>query len=616
MSTQKGSICYLLIPGLIIALVGFGFHFAVPGVGQSGLGLTVNPDAYSVTHLSSNTSGPYTFGLDIMGPETTPPPNCSVYLLSPSAYEQFAGGSNPSSLDALLALSNTGRSRYESQLESRLDVYLVIFNPSNQTQSWSYYYSLLPISFYPSFIIGFSGIFIIVANLIWMTKGWKRKFLIGLFVNLSLFFMRAFTLSSYSLGVPAALDSLELYNDYQFFYLSWVPSLWAGGYPYGSTMLNYIYSPYWIYIVSIFGSVPPWLPAVPLFASSMATGIVVHKIVLRLTGDERKSSFAMLLYLLNPIVLLYGSFVWLNPTIYTFFCSLSFLFALEDKDRYAIVTLGIATLIKQFSVILFPLLSIYLIKKHQASITSGLRNFLEHTLVYMLVVGLGSLPFLLIDAQGFINRVLIMDTGSIDLLSVFNPALYMPVNFNTFFLWLGLPAWFTNLIAWLLAFYVFLGISGVIVYGGYALFIPRADSIANSQGANRQLFTQAILWSIIALLCVQTFFPRGAYKFYLLALIPFASILYDFRDLHFSSMEPFQFKPHLLASIIMSLAIVLCYRFVYIWLIVGWAWFYLWKSGTLSGGSSGADSSSSGWQLKGSAEIDEIATGTQSFYPE
>lgn len=616
MSTEHSSICYLLIPGLLIALVGFGFHFAMPGIGQSGIGIAVAPDAYSVTHLSSHTSGPYAFGLDIMGPETATPPNCSVYLLSPSAYEQFMGGSNLSSVDALLALSNTGRSRYDTHLESSLDVYLVIVNLSNQTQSWSYYYSLLPPSFYPSFIIGFSGIFIMMANLIWITKGWKRTFLIGLLVNLSLFFMRVFTLSSYSLGVPAPLASLELYNDYQFFYLSWVPSIWAGGYPYGNALSNYIYSPFWVYIVSMFGSVPPWLPAVPLFAFNMATGIVVHKTVLQLTWDEKKSSFAMLVYLLNPIVLLYGSFAWLNPTIYTFFCSLSFLFALEDKDRYAVVTLGIATLIKQFSVIFFPLLSMYIIKKHQASIVSGLRTFVEHTLVYVLVVGLGALPFLLIDADGFMNRVFIMNSGSIDLLSSFNPALWMPINFNTFFLWLGLPAWFTNLIASLLAFYVFLGICGVIVYGGYALFAPKRNNPTDSRWENRQLFTQAILWSIIALFCVQTFFPRGAYKFYLLTLIPFVSILYDFRDLHFSSNEPFKFKPRLLTPILMSLAIVLCYRFVYLWLVVGWALFYLWASGALSGGSPRTHSSFSGQRLKEPARIDEEPTGTQSIYPE
>ena len=593
MSTQKSSMCYLLIPGLIIALVGFGYHFAIPGICQGGLGIHVQPDEYSVTHFSLNASGPYDLDLDIIGPETVIPSNFTVYLLSPSAYEQFIGGSNASTLDALLSFSNTTRYRYRAHLEGSLNVYLVIFNLDKNTQNWSYYYSFLPLSFYPSLVIGFSGFFIMIANIIWKTKGWKRMFLTGLFVNLSLFFMRIFTLPSLSFGVPPLLDSLELYNDYQYYYLSWVPSLWAGGYPYGNAMSNYIYGPLFIYIISMFGSVPPWLPAVPLFVLNMATGIIVQKIVYQLTRDKKKASFAMMIYLLNPIVLLYGSFMWINPTIYTFFCSLSFLYALEDKDRNAVITLGIATLIKQFSVIFFPLLLIYILKKHQTTIKSGLRLFGDHMIVYMLVVGIGSLPFLLIDAPGYLYRILFKDTGSIIRLRSFNTALSKPVSFNTFFLWLGFPSWFTNLIALLLASGVFLGIGGIIVYGGYALLTSKIDNSTDHREANRHLFTQAILWSIIALLFVQMFFPRGVYKYYLLALVPFVSILYDFRDLHLSSTEPFQFKPYLLTPIIMSLVIAFCYRYVYLWIILGWALFYLWKSGTLSRGTSGTDSPSS-----------------------
>ena len=229
----------------------------------------------------------------------------------------------------------------------------------------------------------------------------------------------------------------------------------------------------------------------------------------------------------------------------------------------------------------------------------------------MSVIGIGSLPFLLIDAQGYLYRVLFEDTGSITLLSAFNTALGRPVSFNTFFQWLSFPTWFTNLITWLLAYGIFLGISGIIVYGGFFLFTPKKDSSTDSSWVNRQLFTQAIFWAIIALLCIQTFFPRGAYKYYLIALIPFVSILYDFRDLHLSSTEPFQFKPYLLTPIIMSLFIILCYRFAYLWIIVGWAWFYLWKSGTLSRGSSGIGSLWSWHRLKGHERIGEVASDAE-----
>ncbi len=92
----------------------------------------------------------------------------------------------------------------------------------------------------------------------------------------------------------------------------------------------------------------------------------------------------------------------------------------------------------------------------------------------------------------------------------------------------------------------------------------------------------AILWSFVAVMSVQLFFPRGAYKFYLLALAPLAALLFDYRDLELDSNQDYHFQKHHIFVIVMSWAVFLCYRFVYFWLLGAWVVFYLIKSAELS----------------------------------
>jgi hypothetical protein len=576
----------IVVLGIAIAIAGFLLHFSVPGTTRSGFNVVVESSSNAVDHIFMELGdADYEFGIEILPPEQDLAENTIGYLLTSAEYERYVSGTPIQDVDVLLQFASGGRTSYEASLTVELNLFIVFFNDGPNLVSWTYYYVILPSGFYPTFTLGFSGLFIIMAGAGWSLTGWKRYFVIGAGINLALFFLRTFTLASYSLGLPDIFEELihvELYNDYQFFYLSWVPSLTEGAWAYSGDLAIYLYPPLWIYTMSILGSVPSWLPGVPLFGFNVCTAYFIYMIAKSLTHDEKYPIYAMLLYLLNPFTLFYGSFMWLNPTPYVFFSTVSFYLALTEQEELSIVTIAIATLYKQLAVVFFPILSIVLLKRRAGRKSLDYaRGFIKHTVIYAGVVLLVSLPFLIVSPELYLNQMLLWNTGRYETLRTFIPGLWMTVHLNTFFLWIGMPTWFTDIIAFLLANYVFLIICGLVVYGTFAIFKPSLSSKVDQSGRVRELVIQALLWGFVAVLCVQLFYPRGAYKFYLLALTPFISVLYDYRNLELKQ-DQYGFRKHHLVPLVLSWIVFLCFRFVYFWVLMAWLIFYLWKSGNLS----------------------------------
>jgi len=275
--------------------------------------------------------------------------------------------------------------------------------------------------------------------------------------------------------------------------------------------------------------------------------------------------------------------MWLNPTPFVFFTILSFYLALTEKSELSVLTLSVATLFKQFGVIFFPILALFLIKKKTGiTIQQGLTKFFKYTIIYGSVLFLFSLPFLLFSPQEYYNQVISSSFGSYSRLTVFTPDLSMPVHFGSFFLWLGGSSWFTDILAWFISNFVFLALCGIVVYCSYGTIKPIPDTSNGSALDIKDLFMKAILWSFVAVLCLQVFFPRGVYKFYLLALMPFASLLFDYRNLTLCQDTEFHLRKRHLFVPVFATVVFLCYRFIYLWLLVAWAWFYLIRSGELS----------------------------------
>jgi hypothetical protein len=574
--------CVIII-GVFVTITGLGLHLAVPGTTRSGFPVDSEPMSITVENLHVPNTGGYGFGIDLMGPEQIDFNETTAHLLTVDQYNDFQSGTPLNETGTLISLLNGGRDSFEMILTEDLNVYIVVTNEGKSTVPWTYYYYVLPATYYPTFTIAFVGAFITVIGFTWYYNGWKRWFLAALGVQSLLFFIRVFTLSTYSLNLPDIFWDLihtELYNDYQYFYLSWIPRLWEGAWAYSADLAVYLYPPLWIYTVGLFGSTPSWLPGLVLSAFNAATGILVYKIAFRLTEDDTRSKIAMMFYMLNPLTLFYGAFMWLNPTPFVFFMMLSFYLVLTQKEEFAIAALAIATLYKQFAVIFFPILVIFLIKRK-----TGLRFknkfaiFLKHTAIYSGIVGLVSLPFLIASPTEFLNQLIFWNTGNYDRLTIFIPDSWMTVHANTFFLWLGFPTWLTDFIALLIINYVFLIFCGILIYGGFTFFMSEE---INEEDRFKSLFMKAILWGFIAVMSVQLFLPRGSYKFYLLALAPFAALLFDYKDLGLNLRTEFRFQRYHLFTILMSSVVFLCYRFVYFWILGAWVLLYLIKSEELS----------------------------------
>ncbi len=580
-SVKKG----IILVGVLITLVGLTLHLSVPGTTRSGYPMNVPPMDVAVENLSIPNSIGYGFGIELIDITQIGSNESSAYLLTADQYNDYQSGIPLNETSALISLENGGRDSFETILTEDLNIYLVFTNEKNDTIFWQYYYYLLPASYYPTFTLAFSGSFITILGFAWYFSGWKRWFLVALGIQSILFLVRVFTLSTYSFNLPSVfwdLIHIELYNDYQFFYLSWIPRLWEGAWAYSSELAGYLYPPLWIYTVGLFGSTPSWLPGLVLFAFNAATGILVYKTVFRITNDEVRATFALMFYMLNPLTLFYGAFMWLNPTPYVFFTMLSFYLVLIEKEEFSIASLAIATLYKQLAVVFFPILVILLVKlKTNLSLKNKFVLFLKHTTVYSGIIGLVSLPFLIVSPEAYLNQMILSNTGSYWRLVTFTPAPSIPVHANSFFLWLNFPRWFTDIIAVLIINYVFLILCGILVYGGYALYKSRYENIVEKEKI-ADLFMKAIFWSFIVVISVQMFYPRGSYKFYLLALTPFAALLFDYKNLDLSMKTEFQFSKHHIFLLLMTWAVFLCYRFVYFWLLGLWVVFYLVLTGELS----------------------------------
>ena len=156
-----------------------------------------------------------------------------------------------------------------------------------------------------------------------------------------------------------------------------------------------------------------------------------------------------------------------------------------------------------------------------------------------------------------------------------------PVHFNTFFLLIGAPPIITVPIAFLLGNYILLGVTGVLVFVAFARYSLSSD--LPDKARMQKIITEALFWGIILVLLVQLFFPRGSYKFYLIALMPFLAVLFGYNDLTLTNANPFEFRKRHWFVIIVTFAIFLCLRYLYFWILIAMILFYLHKRGYITG---------------------------------
>ncbi|MFW9831485.1 MAG: hypothetical protein ACFFD8_06895 [Candidatus Thorarchaeota archaeon] len=322
-------------------------------------------------------------------------------------------------------------------------------------------------------------------------------------------------------------EVVEAFSDFSYYYMNFVQAFLQGHLPYTDELWlyngvqTYIYPPGFLYIITGFTFIPSefLFPNLILEAESLgrsllflrvgfsfivfdlATCVLMYMIARRLSQNRVIPLVVLVLYALNPISLWWGNYLWLSTPIHTFFMVMGFYFIVRGDLRWAVLWLTVGAMVKQTAALLIPVVLFLEFRRNS-------KRFLS-SLGIVFVVGLVfSLPYIVIFPTVYAEA----------LLGGLSPYwLYNELPYQTFPIPISILAYY-----WIEPFKfivynsVFLGIPFIIclvVFWLFALFIPEQPT----EACLKPLLSLVLLLS----LSMHLFLPRGIYKFYLIALLPF-----------------------------------------------------------------------------------------------
>jgi hypothetical protein len=356
--------------------------------------------------------------------------------------------------------------------------------------------------------------------------------------------------------------AFEGWADHDYFYHSWAN-------------LPYFFPPFFVYlcvigkllqtdlgigfIISLFG----FLTAFPIY------GISVY-----LSGNRHVGAIAAGTYLFNPITLYHTAFEWLNPAPFVFFSVLSFYLLMHNRRILGALAMTTSALFKQTAFFFaLPLLAFLLKRAPQPISEDGfdssegeeakkpdgdrldLRGFMRIVLVVCAYAAVSSMPYLL-DPLNYVRAIFSTAGGTYltDLTSP--PPIYYPITLVVLFIILGFPEWLLEPIN-LFTYYsvgLFIAIIPILVF-----MLKEVKDDRNLQAYWRRM----LFLTLLLMLCVHIFSPRGIYKYYTVALVPFFSILSTSSMCQRSSERVSVSLPMLLVPMICGFAIMVPPRTVY-----------------------------------------------------
>jgi hypothetical protein len=341
----------------------------------------------------------------------------------------------------------------------------------------------------------------------------------------------------------------EGFADYDYYYVTWGEQFLSGYVPYTDTFDNLIigsdewytpffFPPLFVYICAL-GSALPFQPvgiAFLICSFGFLTALPIYGISTYLSGRRDIGAVSAATYLLNPLILYHTVVQWLNPTPFVFFAIAS-LFLLMRGHRYlGLLSMVTAALFKQTAFFLaFPLIA-FLIKRppgepvhrNQQDEDEGKREilpsdrvdisgFLKMMVIAGIYAAIVSFPYLLDFGNYAFN--IFQRAGSTFLEDFINPpANNVPMSMAVPFIVLGAPEWLSQALN-AFSFYSLGILTGILAFFGLMLFEVKDDS--NLQGYWRRV----LYLTLLLMVWTHIWSPRGVYKYYFVALIPFFSIL-------------------------------------------------------------------------------------------
>lgn len=345
---------------------------------------------------------------------------------------------------------------------------------------------------------------------------------------------------------------IEAYTDYRDLYLPCLTAPFLAGnglYHLGSVGIVYNYPPLFLYLFAGFAAIANliWFPAIPLVLFDVLTVIPLYCIAKEFfflgqeEGRRAKLAFVVALFwAANPINLFYNDLMWLNTAPTTFFLVLALYLFLKQRWFYSSLALAISTGFKQISIILFPILLIFLWRTAGFSKKLGLYVF-----TYIAAMILISTPYIFNDSQNYFWSLNFPVFGIPSNVSSqapsFSESLSDPVRITTFLGYLSQTLANFVSISYVYLNYVVAGalilLLGYLIYSSF--YEPKTNrevGLMGSGSTNTESFraprfkrlklkrsfdaNEILVFCLAGLLIFLAFFGRGVYKYYFASITP------------------------------------------------------------------------------------------------
>jgi hypothetical protein len=305
---------------------------------------------------------------------------------------------------------------------------------------------------------------------------------------------------------------LEHFDDWTWYYEIFVQRFHEGHLLYTPALYemvpgvqSYVYPPLFLYLLVAFSFLPVQLNIMAgIVFIDLLTGTCLFLTALRITHSIPRAVLVSLIYYLNPILLWWTDYLWFGDAIYNAFMTLGFLCLIEKRFILAALFLALSCMIKQLGVIFVPVLFIFAYR-------NSVSTFLKVLLTVVVVALLLSLPYLIIMPYTYF-RYVTLGSGAfmyIDRMPPFNSPVQLFASF-----WF-LPQSFRNIMSIAIASYFPLTVF-------FGLLFTHLFFVTSQEKANWQYHLVGL--SFLLVVGFYTFFPRGIFKWYLIAFATFFAI--------------------------------------------------------------------------------------------
>lgn len=379
--------------------------------------------------------------------------------------------------------------------------------------------------------------------------------------------------------------NFEGYVDYDYYYYTWGQQFLRGIAPYsrifdrstvGYGLYNtpYFFPPLYVYMcaVGLLLPIDPFGIGLLITLFGFLTAFPIYGISAYLSNNRRIAQISVLTYLLNPLVLFHTAFKWLNPAPFVFFMMMSFYLLMKGRHLSGTLAMVTAALFKQIAFFLIlPLIAI-LIKKQMTKASEenesdrksirdvldlkGFGKIVGLAAIYVIAV---SFPFLF-DLSNYMHYIFEVPSGFLLTNLTELPDVGQPITFAVFLIFFGAPIGLIDFVNKATYYSIFLGGILLIILVLMLLQVRTDNPI--------KYWRTMMFLTLILMLCVHIFSPRGVYKYYFVALIPFFSILPASSMITSKRMTPKASIFMLLNPILLSLLIIIPDRNVYLAMVV------------------------------------------------